>query len=377
MLKSKPKKIKSQVKSELVIEPLVLNVTINPSKQDSNLASGDLLDMDKVLFTLDKKLEKSVSNFQHLIYFVVFLVVVMQVAIFWVVQKPEFSLNLFQNDSEAKTTGIEKQTLSKNYDTKTIDSFSGNSAVVDIGSSVNAKQKHIEAKKISSCQTQVLPAPESGCGFSILTSSLGLSDSGIILRSIRFNADIGENDIIDIAIKNFEKVTVSQSITTINKIDVAKKTSLPSFLSPVESLYIRFWAGSDQPRINQVTIEYSSVNKLKSISGDFDTSKLAKQKGFIYADEDENGLLSKSVDVEWKCQVGFPGVKIVEIDEKSTFKLIRDDECYTGPKAPNWNNDDQKHVLPAGKWLLVVSDKAYTFEVKTEDENVNLNLVGK
>ena len=145
----------------------------------------------------------------------------------------------------------------------------------------------------------------------------------------------------------------------------------------MESLYIRFWAGNSQPRINQITIEYSSVNKLKDISGEFDTSKVANLKGFIYADEDENEQLSKSLDIEWKCQFGFPGAKAVEIDENSKFKIVRDDECYTGPKAPNWDGDDQKHSLPAGKWLMLVNNKPYPFEIKSEDENVNLSLVDK
>ena len=412
MPKSKPKKSKRQVKTALVLETSTSDNTINPSKQDSNLVSGDFLelksvpkssfwvkfnflkrkpsnlngkqtsndynnlsDVDKVLISMNQKLEKSTTNFQHLIYFVVFLVISMQISIFWVVQKPQLQFNLFQNDNQAKTTGIEKQALSKDYDNKSIDSFSGNGAIVDLGSNVNAKQKYIEVRKVPDCQTQVVPSPESGCGFSILTTSLGLSDPGIILRSIRFNADIEPEDKLDIAIKNFEKGTVSQSIATINKKNLATKTPLPSFLSPVESLYIRFWAGKNQPRINQITIEYSSVNKLKEISGGFDTSKIANQKGFIYADEDENGQLSKSIDLEWKCQLGFPGVKIVEIDEKSAFKILRDDECYTGPKAPNWNGDDLSHSLPAGKWLLVVNDKPYPFEIKTEDENVNLSLI--
>jgi len=184
MPKSKPRKTIKRVKPDLVKETLVSSNIINPSKQDSDLVSGDFSDLDKILLTIDQKLEKSATNFQHLIYFVVFLVIAMQFGIFWVVQKPQF--NFIQNQTEAKTTGIEKQNLSKDYDTKVIDSFVGNNAIVDLGSSVNTKQKYIEAKKVTDCQTQVVPAPESGCGFSLLTSSLGLSDSGIILKSIRF-----------------------------------------------------------------------------------------------------------------------------------------------------------------------------------------------
>jgi hypothetical protein len=411
MPKSKSRKIKKLIQSDLEAESLSKDKSINTFEQDTNLVSevfltpksnlkvsfwerikfknkekivndaeklqiefDKLSDQDKILYSIDQKLKKSITNFQYLIYFVVLLVIGLQFGIFWFVQKSQPNFNFFQNQTESKTAGIEKQSLSREYETKSINTFSGNDAIVDLGSNLTIKEKFIEVKKTTDCKTQVVPSPESGCGFSILTSSMGFNDPGVILRSIRFKADLNQEDKIDLAIKNFEKGTISQSIATISQADLTKKTPLPSVLSPVESLFIRFWGADKQVKIHEIILEYSSVDNLKVIEGDFDSGKVANQKAFIYADEDENEQLSKAIDTEWRCQLGFPGVQPIEIDNESKFKILRDDSCYIGPKPLNWNEDNQIHSLPAGKWLMVMDGKVFPFEIKTEDQELSLNL---
>jgi hypothetical protein len=332
------------------------------------------VDYTGLINQIDQNIQTKIKSFQFVIYILVTLVILLQIGVVWFLYSNWKTSNDPNTGLIAQNTGIAAQTLSPDFEVKTITNFSQNSALSDFGSNLIVDPNFISIKNIKSCDTPIVPPPENGCGFSILPSALSFSEPGILLKSIRFKTSLGDGEKIDLSIKNFEKGTIGNSIATIKADTLALKTPILTQISPVESIYVRFWLKTTKPKIEQIVLEYASYNKLKVVKGQIQNLKVADKKGLIWSDVDENGIFNKKIDRQWVCTTNFPGVKEVNIDGDTNFALTRDDSCYKGPRAEDWGSDNGSHGLPAGKWLLVADDQVFPFEINQDQESFDLVL---
>ena len=332
------------------------------------------VDYTSLINQIDQNIQQKVKSFQFVIYFLVALLILLQIGVVWFLYSDWKTNNEPDAGLTAQNTGITAQPLSPDFEVKTIVNFTQNSALSDFGSNLQVDPNFISVKNIKPCDTPIIPPPENGCGFSILPSALSLGEPGILLKSIRFKTKLGDGEKIDLSIKNFEKGTISSSVATIKADNLNKKTPLPTQISPVESIFVRFWLKNTRAKIEQIVLEYASYNQLKSVKGQIENLRVANKKGIIWADIDENGIFNKKIDRQWICTPNFPGIKEVLIDGDTNFTLYRDDLCYQGPKGDKWSGDSESHSLPAGKWLLVLDDQVFAFEIKQDQNDLDLLL---
>ena len=297
------------------------------------------VDFVAIVDQIDQSLQIKVKSFQKAIYFLVALVILLQTGVVWFLYSNWKANNDQTAGLIAQNRPITAQPLSPDFEIKAISNFTQNSALSDFGTNLQVSPNYISVKNIKSCDTPIVPPPENGCGFSILPAVLSLGEPGFALKSIRFKVNLGSGEKIDLSIKNFEKGTIGSSFATIKADNLSKKISLPAQINPVESIFVRFWLKNSTPKIDEIVLEYSSYNKLKSVKGHIENLRIANKKGVIWSDVDENGIFNKKIDRQAVCSENFPGIKEVVIDGDANFGLYREDLCYKGPKGETWNKD--------------------------------------
>jgi len=258
-----------------------------------------------------------------------------------------------------------------------VSKFAGNPAINDTGSKINVAQNRVATISHPNCQTPIIPPEINGCGFVIIPNLLGLPKKGISFNSIQLFGSIdGQSEII-INQRNYQTGQTERQIGLINATTLQNQIALPADLTNSDGLYFRFWDKGGEINITNIIVNYSNIQDLNSVEGTLDADpSFYLKKAVVYWDVNENSTFEPDVDKVWAAKNNFTGVKAVEFDSQGKFKLFRDETSFKLDRPKNWENDNLKFSLPAGKWLIVFEDtgKAIGFELTTKSDSISLQL---
>ena len=259
--------------------------------------------------------------------------------------------------------------------------FRVNEGVVDVGFNVDVSRNAISTKDHNNCKTPVPPPQENGCGFTLIPSSLGLPLSGVHYQRVTFDVDASDTARLKIDIKNFERGDVTEDLGAWSNAGAKPFIQLPPRIENSDGIQVRFWTEEGDIVINQIRIEYVTLDQLKEVAlkvADPIASNLSPESiGILYEDRNGDRLLTPQRDTPWTCKLDFPGVTSIKLDESNAAVLLRDDECFKGRVPDYWYTDDGLGALAPGNWILVFPNEsiALPFQINRSAEQVTLELL--
>ncbi len=253
---------------------------------------------------------------------------------------------------------------------KLVNEFTTNKAFPEVGSKLLLQKNQIATKNHTNCQTEILPPEANGCYFTFAPGLLGLGKQGIIFTSIELKGSIGDGNLMQVDLKNYEKSTLEKTLFKIDKTNFSQKFSLPSDFGLKHGLYFKLWDKDKTGiKIDSILVNYFDAENLQEVKLNVVSSKTNLKNLKIYWDKNQNHTFDSDGDILWGCKPNFPGVKEFSISKTGTFNLIRDNSCYTGNKPSVWSEDDSKLALPSGDWLVVGENISFPFQVNFGTEN--------
>lgn len=283
---------------------------------------------------------------------------------------------------EEKTDGVKQEittpkAFEESYEpvSKTIQTFTNNSGLVDIGWVLSLEKKQISSGSTQNCKVDTNVLIQNGCYFGVLPYSLGIPKKGVYFKSIKVEGDLKQDSTIFVDLKSYDKGDEFTKIAEIKAYNLNTEIVLPPTIPLDQGLYFRLFAKDNEIKISKIRISYYSVENLKTVNLKTTEGRLNDYAaGSLYADINGNQTFEAESDIEWNCKPNFPGVKLVKSTDSTSINLIRDDTCFSEVLPDTWKDDvEKKLALPPGGWFLSTEDgknKMY-FEVnQTEKEQV-------